>query len=135
MYRPTLLMMDEADTLLPRERLRYSPSREQVNQLLSKGRQYGWSVITITQQCEMISQEHLKHVDYIITTRLRSDKLIAIVKEKFGLEDFEVDELKKMEWDANSPVKEWVVFTGNPSKKYIRFFPLPSQFEIKREAQ
>ena len=133
MTNPTFLVMDEADTLLPRERTRYSPSREQVNQLLSKGRQYGWGVVAITQQPEMISQEFIKHCDYIVTTRLRSQKLIEILKEKYALEDYEIDELKKLEWDPNKPVKQWCCFTGNPSRKYIPFYPLPPQIAIKQE--
>jgi len=133
MRRPTFVITDEADVLIPREKYRYSPSREQFNQLLSKGRQFGWGEACITQQPEMISQEFIRHVDYIVSTRVQSEHLVKILKEKAGLQEHQIEELRRLRYNKSSPIKEWFCTTGDPERPYVTFFPLPPQSEIKQE--
>ena len=130
---PTFVVIDEADVLCPRENIRESPSRAQINQLLSKGRQFGWGVIGITQQPQMISAEFLRHVDYLCTTRIKNDKLIKLIQEKFALDDYLIRDLKNLEYDANKKVKKWALLTGNPNKPMVTFYPFPPQTAIKQE--
>ena len=133
MKRPTFVIKDEGDVLIPREKYRYSPSRDQFIQLLSKGRQFGWGDITITQQPEMISQEWIRHADYICSTRVQSEHLVKILKEKAGLADYQIEELRHLRYSKTSPVKEWFCTTGDPERPYVVFTPLPPQSAIKQE--
>ena len=133
MRRPTFVIKDEGDVLIPREKYRYSPSREQFIQLLSKGRQFGWGDVTITQQPEMISQEWIRHSDYVCSTRVQSEHLVKILKEKCGLVDHQIEELRRLRYNKTSPVKEWFCTTGDPERPYVTFFPVPPQVAIKQE--
>lgn len=132
MSRPTFVLSDEADVLIPRAKYGYSPSGEQYIQLLSKGRPYGWGVICITQQPEMISQEFIRHTDYIVSTRVQSEHLIKILKER-GLAEYQIEELRHLKYNKNSPVKEWFCTTSDPEKPYVIFTPVPPQVDIKTE--
>jgi len=130
---PTFAIIDECDVLCPHEREKRSPSRDQLIQFLSKGRAYGWGVIGITQQSQMMSQEFIRHCDYLVTTRLRSTKLEQLIKEKYSLEDYVIKDLKNLDYDINKPYKQWALLTGNPSNPVITFYPLPPQSAIQQE--
>lgn len=130
---PVFVGIDEADVLCPHERIKTSPSRTQINQLQSKGRAFGWSIGTISQKPYNLSQEHIDHFKSIATTRLNDERIIKIIQEKFRIEEHQLEDLRKMDYDTNEPVKEWVWFTGNPANPYARFYPPPPNVQIVHE--
>ena len=129
--RPTLVLEDEADVLMP-SGISASPSRDMNIKLLAKGRQYGWSVMAATQLIESISKVFVKHCDIVITTSLQDPKLIEVVRTKYGLQDFELEELKHLEVSQKKP-NQWVCFTPNTAKKFVSFYPLPPGIAMVEE--
>ena len=129
-----LVGMDEADVLIPKEKVRNSPSRSQSLQLQKRGRQLGFSLITISQQPDQVSEQLLTAMDYIFTSRLKSDKMRKLLKEKYSLTGEQMDELNNLDYSAQKKPVQWAAFTGDPGEPYKLFYPCVPTIQIKQES-
>lgn len=128
-----LVGIDESDVLVPREKNRNSPSRSQCLQLQKRGRQLGFSLITISQQPDQVSEQLLTNMDLIFTSKLKSEKMRKLLKEKYSLADYQIEELNNLEYNRQKKPVQWAVLTGDTDEPYKLFYPLPPTIQIKEE--
>lgn len=139
--RPVCVFCDEIDVLAPSNELqgtmvgsRVPPARQAMRDILTKHRQLGFSLIGMTQKPNMVDRFILDQCSHILTTKTINPEQKAILAEK-GIPPSIIQEANKLEWDDESPVKQWIHITPDTERGIKIFYPLPPRSKIWRESQ
>lgn len=130
--KPITFVIDEADIVASNDLKR--PTRSTIRAMLTKYRQFGISVILITQEPTMIDKVSVKQCNYIVTCKV-DESMFGILKAR-GIPSYIIEnELMRLEWDDSQPTKQFCCLTPDTEEPLKIFRPIFPRSKIWQESE
>jgi len=130
--KPIMFVVDEADILASNDARR--PTRSTLRAILTKYRQFGMSLVLITQEPTMIDKISVKQCNYIVTCKV-DESMYGILKAR-GIPQYMIDnDLMKLAWDDTAPTKQFCCLTPDTEEPLKIFYPIFPRSKIWKESE
>jgi hypothetical protein len=130
---PIVVIVEECDSIISSEEDNFA--MHVLYSILARYRQIGISLVLVTQNPSLIRAKFIRQCQYVAVTQVQSEEIRQLLRVR-GVPRYLIDNrLTRLEFQINSPVKEWAICNPEDVSEPLQFFPIFPCTKLVKEGE
>lgn len=130
---PICVVLEESDSFIGLGE--HNLTKHLLYSVLARYRHIGISLMLVTQNPALIDPKFVRLCQYIATTQVNSEEQRHLLNLRSIPKSLIHNDLARLEFDMNSPVKEWCIIDPNEAGNYLKGYPIWPTTKLLKEGQ